>query len=188
VKQTGVKILLIGLTALGLSAGVVAGMLVSRLPAATAGAGERPASVSAIASPLAELDLTPDQQQQMQKIWEGVRKDVQGCFDQAQSLQKQRDDAIVSLLSEEQKAKFAEISKQFHDRDVKITGDRQRLLGSAIEQTKQLLNDEQRKKYEQILQNRLGKIPTTGPVAEVFTVDDATGFAREHEVLGGVHD
>ena len=49
-KQTGVKILLIGLTALGLSAGVVAGMLVSRLPAATAGAGQPPPSVFAIAA------------------------------------------------------------------------------------------------------------------------------------------
>lgn len=190
-KQTGVKILLIGLTALGLSAGVVAGMLVSRIPATTAGAGERPTSVSAIASPLAELDLTPEQQQQMQKIWEGVRRDVQGCFDQAQGLQKQRDEAIISLLSEEQKAKFAEISKQFHDLDVKITGHRQRLLGSAIEQTKKLLNDEQRKKYDQILQNRLGKVPTTGPVAEVFDIGYATSSDRQHaaiEGLGGVHD
>ena len=187
-KQTGVKILLIGLTALGLSAGVVAGMLVSRLPSTGAGAEQRPASVSSIASPLAELDLTPEQEQQMKIIWEGVRRDVDGCFKQARNLQNERDDAIVKLLTEDQKAKFAEIAERFHNRDVSITKDRQNLLDNAIQRTRKLLNDEQRKKYDQILQNRLGKVPTTGPVAAVFPFDDATGLAPEHEVLGGVHD
>ena len=62
-KKAGLKILVIGLTALGLSAGVVAGMLVSRLPAAMSGAGSTQ-SISSAALPgsLAEqLGLNSEQ-------------------------------------------------------------------------------------------------------------------------------
>jgi Spy/CpxP family protein refolding chaperone len=186
VKRTGLKILVIGLTALGLSAGVVAGMLVSRLPAATAGV--HPVTVQAAVSLSADLGLSSDQQAQMRQIWEGVRGQVQDCFQKAQGLQQERDDEIVKLLSDDQKQKFANIAKQFHDRDAKISQDRQQLMAQAIEQTRKLLTDEQRQKYDQILKARLGKVPTTGPVAAVFEFEDATGLAREYEIAGGIHD
>jgi hypothetical protein len=196
-RRAGIKILVIGLTALGLSAGVVAGMLVSRLPAAMSGAGQQTAlPTSAVSSSLAqELNLTPQQQEQMRQIWENVRGQVQDCFSQAQDLQKQRDDEIIKLLNDDQKAKFEEISKRFHARDVKIKDDREQILAVAISKTKQLLNDEQRKKYDQILARRLGKVPTTGPVAEVIglfepaCIENPYGDAwGDSSTLGGTHD
>ena len=93
---------------------------------------------------------------------------VQDCFVRAQDLQKSRDDEIIKLLSDDQKAKFEEISKRYHVSDVKIKDDRERYLSEAVKATKQLLNDEQKKKYDEILKQRLGKVPTTGPVAAAF--------------------
>src|SRR4051794_32743783 len=97
-KTTRMKLLLIGLTVLGLSAGVVAGMLVSRLPASTAdatppGGPHGPPGMSAAL--VEQLELTRDQQEKMRAIWESVRGDVQQCFQQAQDLQKQRDNDVL---------------------------------------------------------------------------------------------
>lgn len=192
-KRAGLKILVIGLTALGLSAGVVAGMLVSRLPAAHAGAGEAPVTVQG-AMPLAEqLGLNKTQKDQMQLIWENVRLDVQGCYQQALSLNQARDNEIIALLDDAQKKKFAEISKQYHDQDVKIAEQRQQLMAQAIERTRKLLTDDQRKTYDEILKKRLGKVPATGPTVSLlsssnFDFYDATGLARENVGLGGIHD
>jgi len=187
------KLLVIGLTALGLSAGVVAGMLVSRLPAAMSGAGQRTAlPTSAISGSLSEqLGLDSQQQLQMRQIWENVHAQVQDCFLRAQDLQKQRDDAIIELLTPDQKAKFEEISKRFHDRDVKIKDDREQILAQAVAKTDGLLSEAQRKKYHEILKSRLGKVPTTGPVAEVMGLFDPTCIGDgwgDCSSLGGTHD
>src|SRR6266542_3318555 len=106
-KTTRMKLLVVALTVLGLSAGVVAGMLVSRLPSAgDRGGGPGPHGPPGMSPALVEqLGLTQDQQDKMKSIWEGVRGDVQQCFQQAQDLQKQRDNAVLELLNDEQKAK-----------------------------------------------------------------------------------
>jgi hypothetical protein len=163
-----VKLLVIGLTVLGLSAGVVAGMLVSRV---AGGAGDRAVlPISNQPTPLVEeLALTADQQREMKRIWEDVRVKVQDCFARAQKLQKQRDDEILPMLNEEQKAKFEKISKRFHELDVTITAEREHIFNDAINQTRKLLTDEQRMKYDKILKARLGRVPATGPVASAFS-------------------
>jgi hypothetical protein len=95
VKRAGVKLLVIGLTVLGLSAGVVAGMLVSRV--AGGGAGDKLViPTSNQPSPLVEeLALTSEQQRDLRGIWEGVRLKVQDCYLRASKLQTQRDEAIL---------------------------------------------------------------------------------------------
>ena len=166
-KRAGVKLLVIGLTVLGLSAGVVAGMLVSRVSGT---AGDRPVMpTSNQPSPLVEeLDLTTDQQREMKRIWEDVRVKVQDCFARAKKLQDQRDVEILKLLTEEQKAKFEKIAKRFHDLDVTITTEREAIFNDAINRTRKLLTNEQREKYDKILKARLGRVPTTGPVAVAY--------------------
>ena len=155
-KRTRIEILLIGLTVVALSAGVVAGVLASRLPGSQVpGAGEQ--------TPLAaELNLSPEQQAQMKEIWEGVRGRVHQSFDEAQKLQKQRDDALVAILSDQQKAEFEKISKDFANRFDQIASGRDRSFQEAVEKTRKLLSDEQCKKYDEILKNRVGPGPGRG--------------------------
>jgi Spy/CpxP family protein refolding chaperone len=149
---------LIGLTVLALGAGVAAGMLASRVTPPSS--SENPATAPATPvdrTPLVqELNLTPEQRDRMREIWEGVRGDVHETFADAQRLQRQRDDALVALLTDEQKAQFEKISKDFKDQFDQLTRKRDKVFQSAVERTRQLLNDEQRKRYEAILKTSVG--------------------------------
>ena len=138
--------------ALALAAGVTGGMLLARLPDARA---EVP--TGSAASPLAaELGLSAQQAEQMRTIWEGVRATAQDCFDDARRLQKQRDDALVSLLTDEQKAKFETISKEYADSFAELNRKRDREFKTAVSMTREVLSPEQWKKYEKILTSRVG--------------------------------
>ena len=158
-RKTRIEILLIGLTVVALSAGVVAGVLASRLPASGGAAGPMGPEQTPLA---AELQLTPAQQDQMKQIWEGVRGRVHETFEDAQRLQKERDDALVAMLTDEQKARFEKISKDFADRFDQLSSKRDRTFADAVEKTRRLLSDDQRKKYDEILKNRVGPGPGRG--------------------------
>jgi Spy/CpxP family protein refolding chaperone len=150
---------------LALCAGVVAGIVYARLPAA--GSAAKPDNTTppppmlppdgAGEKTLAdELQLSPEQRVQMRDIWEGVRDKVHQAFDEAQDLQRQRDERIVALLTtDEQKAKFQKLSQEFADRYDQLAKDRDEAFNSAVEKTKKLLTEEQRKKYEQILKTHV---------------------------------
>src|SRR6266496_879024 len=158
-SKAKIQLLAIGLTVLCIGAGVVSGMLASRLPVAN----KKPVEVAGVPTPLvAELGLTPEQQDQMRQIWESVRTQVHACFDDAEDLQKQRDEALVALLNDQQKAQFEKMSKDFADRYAALEKQRQTFFDDAVERTKKLLNDEQRKKYEEILSKRVPPGPRRG--------------------------
>jgi Spy/CpxP family protein refolding chaperone len=167
-----IEFMLIGVTVLALCAGLAAGLLASRLP----GSGASSSSSSSSTSPssgvpadprtplVEELQLSPAQRDQMREIWEGVRGKVHQAFADAQRLQKDRDDALVALLSDEQKARFETISKKYASQFDELTHKRDATFQEAVERTKQLLNEEQRAKYEQILKRQVGpagSAPTT---------------------------
>lgn len=165
-----IEILLISVTALALCAGLAAGLLASRLP----GGAQPPAPVPSelpAAEPrtalVEELNLSSEQREQMRQIWEGVRGDVRQAFDEAQRLQKQRDEALVSMLNDEQKAKFEKISKEYAGRFDELTRKRDSTFQDAVERTRRILNDDQRQKYDQILKRQVGSVPTTVPSAEI---------------------
>src|SRR4051812_49188519 len=100
-KTKRFEILLIVVTVLSLGAGLMAGLLTSRLPAAPA---TQPALV---ANPLdhtplvQELNLTAEQREQMKQIWETAKTAALGTYTDAEKLQKGRDDAILQILSDE---------------------------------------------------------------------------------------
>jgi Spy/CpxP family protein refolding chaperone len=158
-KKTKLQILLIGITVIALSAGIVAGILAARLPVARAAQTTADASSVGEGSLSQELDLTPDQQAQMRSIWEPVRGHVHETFQYAQRLQKERDEALVALLNDEQKARFEKISQDFANRFQELSKSRDRTFTDAVQKTRRLLNDIQRKKYDEILKNRVGETP-----------------------------
>jgi Spy/CpxP family protein refolding chaperone len=159
-KQSRLRIGLVGLTVLALAAGVTAGLLAARLPIATeAPLPPPPGDRTALAE---ELGLSPEQREQMREIWEGVRKQVHDAYDDAQRLQGQRDDAMLALLNAEQKAQFESIAKDYADQFAALTKKREQAFKDALARTNKLLNDEQRKKYEQILRSHAPPGPAGG--------------------------
>jgi Spy/CpxP family protein refolding chaperone len=160
-----IEVLLISVTALALCAGLAAGLLASRLPGgAQPPPAPAPTESAEPRTPLVEeLNLTAEQREQMRQIWEGVRGQVRQAFEDAQRLQKQRDEALVSLLTDEQKAKFEKISKDYAGRFDELTHKRDATFQNAVERTRRILNDEQRQKYDQILKRQVGSAaaPTT---------------------------
>jgi len=178
-RKSRIAIVLTGLTVLALAAGVAAGLLASRLPAAV---GSTPTTAPAPLPPaidrtplVEELQLSPVQRDQMRTIWEAVRERVHQTFDDAQQLQKQRDDALVAMLSDEQKSQFEKISRDYSDRFAQLTRQREQMFQDAVRQTKELLSDEQRLKYDEILRTRVppGSVaggPGLGPPAPTIVL------------------
>ena len=150
------KIILIILFVLTLSSGWVAGMLVSRLP------GSKPTAARA-RTPLAEeLGLSQDQNEKMRVIWEGVKSKVDDCYQSAQVIQKKRDDALLVLLNDEQKAKFIKIQQSCTDSLASLKTDRDSTFDNAVTQTEKILTETQKVRYREILQTRVHHGPHQG--------------------------
>ena len=150
-KVPKLMVLLLVAFVLALAAGVSGGMLLARLPA-SAGGGDG-AAASSLA---AELNLTLQQSEDMRRVWEGVRETAQQCFDDGRRLQKERDDALVALLNEEQKAKFEKISREYAEQFAGLNRTRDREFETAVQQTRKILDARQWQKYERILRSRVG--------------------------------
>jgi len=167
-RKKRIEILLIVVAALAMSAGVVAGLLASRLPSAAG--PQSPATSNPTVPPPAsfertladELALRENQREQMREIWEGVRGTVHATFDDAQNLQKERDEALVALLNDEQRVKFAKISQDYANRFNALTKKRDATFEDAVAKTKNILDPEQRAKYEEILRTHVRRGPPAG--------------------------
>lgn len=153
------RVILTLLFVLTLSSGLVAGMLVTRLPATTG-----PQETGKPRTPFAEaLQLTDEQNDKMRQIWERVRDNVDQCFIDAQEVQKRRDQELMELLTADQKAKFARIQKDSSAALAKLKLDRDGMFQKAVAETKQILTESQQKRYDEILQTRLGRGAGGGP-------------------------
>ena len=141
---------------LALIAGAAAGVLATRFSS--------PAVVMPGVSTLDDLQLTPEQREQMKQIWEEVRNSSDDLYNQAQKLQREHDQKVLNLLNPEQKKQFEDIYNQDRDSYSQLMAKRQIALKKAIENTKKLLSDSQRQKYDAILESRLGRNAEPGTV------------------------
>jgi hypothetical protein len=153
------QVMLIGVAVLALSAGVAAGLLAGRLP----GTDESNIIPAIDRTPLVEeLRLDAQQRQQMQAIWEGVREEVRRAYLQAQELQNRRDGALVALLNDEQKAKFALISQDYAERFAELSKRRDQSFQDAVDQTNKLLDEQQRATYKRIIERHVAAVVPAG--------------------------
>jgi len=133
---------------LALAAGTTSGLLADRL--------RTPAGSAA---PLAQqLQLTPVQSEQIRAVWEGVSQTVDSCYQQGQAIQNRRDQALLNLLTDDQKAKFAIIDKDDARQFAEQMTKRQAAFQQGLTETEAMLSPEQRVKYEQIVRARLGDL------------------------------
>jgi Spy/CpxP family protein refolding chaperone len=102
-----------------------------------------------------ELNLTPQQQEQMKKIWsETAHRGNREQEDRRRQIRKDRDDAIAALIQPQDKEKFELALKTYADQQSAMDKEWRASFERAEEKTKQILNPEQRKKYEEMLKNR----------------------------------
>lgn len=142
--------------ALALIAGVAAGVLATRFI-------NRPAPVSAV-STLDDLQLSAGQREQIKQIWESVLDQSDDLFKQAQTLQQAHDDKIFKLLTPDQQKQYNEIYNQDRDTYARLLAQRQSAIKKAINDTRKLLSESQREKYDVILKSRLGRSAEPGTV------------------------
>jgi Spy/CpxP family protein refolding chaperone len=99
-----------------------------------------------------ELNLTPQQQEQMKQIWsEVVRHGGHDQEDRRQQYRKERDDAISAMIKPEERAKFDEIKNTYSEQMAGLDKDRRAAFDNAVKQTKAILTPEQLTKYDDFL-------------------------------------
>jgi Spy/CpxP family protein refolding chaperone len=102
-----------------------------------------------------ELNLTPDQQEQMKKIWsETAHRGNREQEDRRRQFRKDRDDAIAALISPADREKYDQVLKTYAERNAAMDREWRNSYLAAVERTKQILTSEQRNKYEELLKNR----------------------------------
>jgi hypothetical protein len=141
--------------AVAVGAGVVAGKLSARIPASQGKPTDQLSLVDV-------LHLNPQQQAQMQGIWEGVRKSSDDSLGEAQDAQKDEDAKIEALLTPEQRPKYGNLTMDYKRKIGEIQKKRDAAFHKAVSDSLKLMDSEQQKLYREILKDRVGQAPDAG--------------------------
>jgi Spy/CpxP family protein refolding chaperone len=99
-----------------------------------------------------QLNLSPDQQQKMAKIWSEVARGSRQEMEKGRDdLRKQRDEAIVALIGPEKKPEYDQIRQNYRDEEEKLERKMRERFENAVKQTEAILNPEQQAKYKELL-------------------------------------
>ena len=105
----------------------------------------------------AALNLTPEQQAEMKKIWDDASGPGPASHDQREKrdkARKERDDQLMALLSPEQKTQYEEIQKSYREKNDAIDRDLRADFQRRVEETNKILTPEQQAKYQELLAHR----------------------------------
>ena len=105
-----------------------------------------------------ELDLTPEQKEQMRKIWSepDQRSSMRGDLERRRALREARDEAMRALLTEEQKARHDALVQEYEQKLAELYEERRKAFEERLERTKEILTESQRKKYEELMEKGRG--------------------------------
>jgi Spy/CpxP family protein refolding chaperone len=162
--MTRTKAILAAAFLLAFAAGTSVGLFASR-PAVSQPlprpAGPRGGPESFLAR---ELNLSKDQQEQMRKIWSEVMgPGGRGPFDRRSALAQDRDQAVLALLTEEQRVKYDAILQDHAAKLEALSQERKRAFENAVERTKEILTPEQAAKYEELMKKQRDRGPGGPP-------------------------
>jgi Spy/CpxP family protein refolding chaperone len=103
----------------------------------------------------AELKLTPEQRDQLEKIWsETARRGGGEREELRRQLYRERDEAIAEMIRPEDKPRYEEILKKHSEKMAALDGEWHSSYQTAVDRTRQILTPEQRTRYEELLQHR----------------------------------
>ena len=124
-----------------------------------------------------QLKLTPEQSQQMKSIWEEtLRGGMRAHEERRRELRRQRDEGIKALVRPEDLPKYDAVLRAYADGNEQLERDMRANFESAVKQTKAMLDDEQRARYEQILERTR---PPGGPWGNGVGVGGPGGRDRD---------
>jgi Spy/CpxP family protein refolding chaperone len=103
----------------------------------------------------AALNLTPDQQEKMKQIWadEGNKSRTEQS-ERRNACRKERDDAILGMLTPDQKTQYDDIQKTYREKNDAIDHDLRADFQRKVEETNKILTPEQQAKYQELLSHR----------------------------------
>lgn len=164
-----------------LAAGVTVGMVATRWIAG----GARPAPVEASSDSLAEqLGLSGDQRQDMRKIWSTVRDLSDESYRGARAAQSEKESAIAALIPAAKADAYRDICRRYAETCAALEGRRQAAFDKAVEETRKILSEPQREKYNAILRRRLGA--EHGPREHDPTTEPASVSSRDRPASAAV--
>jgi Spy/CpxP family protein refolding chaperone len=139
------RVIMIAAFLLVFAAGVSMGLLINRSKSSSH-------HFSVLAT---ELNLTPPQREQMEKIWEDVMGAVSREHGQKRaSLQQERDRDILSLIPDDQRAKYDLVQQYYSFKMDSLSKERDRAFEQAVEQSKKILTPDQAQKYDVLMKEQ----------------------------------
>jgi len=97
-----------------------------------------------------QLKLSSDQRQKMDGIWSDTHKQIEQAFDHRRELVKHREQAVLNLLTDSQRAAYEKINTDFHAQNDELFKQREALMQSANDQSRALLDPDQQKKWDML--------------------------------------
>jgi Spy/CpxP family protein refolding chaperone len=140
------------------SAGLFCGLAVRgrEVQASSPVAASRPVTAGGPGGLLAaELGLTPEQREQMNRIWRDNARTLRHQQDQKRAqLRKEREEAIAALIHAEDRERYEQALRAHAERLAQMDGELRASWQSGVEETRKILTPEQRKKYDEFLKRR----------------------------------
>jgi Spy/CpxP family protein refolding chaperone len=114
--------------------------------------------------PIRELNLTAEQQEQLNQIWTALAQRESREQEERRQARTDRDNNLMALIPIDSRAKYDEIKKSFDTQMASRDQEWRSAYDLAVERTKKILNADQRARYEQILsRNQSGRGRGPGP-------------------------
>jgi Spy/CpxP family protein refolding chaperone len=102
-----------------------------------------------------ELGLTPEQREQMKRIWGDNARTLRHQQDQRRAqARRERDEAIAALVRAEDRQTYDQVLRAHTDRLAEIERELRASWQNGVEETRKILTPEQRTKYEDFLKRR----------------------------------
>ncbi len=106
-----------------------------------------------------ELELTPEQREQMEAIWSDVMGRLHKAHEQERrALYGQRQEAIENLLTPEQLTEYLAIVDRHEERMRALAQERWQAVQEGVERTKEILTEEQARRYEEMMERMKGRM------------------------------
>ena len=109
-----------------------------------------------------KLHLSSDQRDKMRSIWENAHQQILAAGEERTSVQREWDQAVYNLLSNEEKVRYQALRQIFLHRTQEIDRRVQQTFDDANSQTRQILTPDQQKEFEAIIAGHRPEAPSAG--------------------------
>jgi hypothetical protein len=119
-----------------------------------------------------QLGLNPDQQKQIEKIWNDTQQQMQKIGQQHRDLERQREKQVLDILDQEQQITYAKIEAQSHAGHADLDKQRESLIAAANARSRALLDPSQQEQWDILskeIRHRRGPMGSMGSATQHST-------------------